>query len=71
MHPSPSVHSAAWRVIQLRGEDRLLQPLLVTGCKIWHLRPKGTFYPKIQFLNTIRKLPKGSQVICRSIFKAD
>ena len=48
-------------MVQLRGEARLLQPLLVTGCKIWHLRPSSTFYPKLQFINIVRKLPRGAQ----------
>jgi hypothetical protein len=54
--------AAAWRVVVLRGECRLIQPLLVTGCKIWHLRPKSLFYPKLQFMNSMRKLKPGSQV---------
>ena len=53
----------AWRQVTLRGQSRLLHPLLVTGCKIWHLRPEGRFYPKVQFYNTVRKLPRGSQVV--------
>ena len=60
--PCFPIPSAAWRTVRLRGEIRLVRPLLVTGCKIWHLRPESTFYPKVQFLNTIRKLPRGSQV---------
>ncbi|GAX80742.1 hypothetical protein CEUSTIGMA_g8177.t1 [Chlamydomonas eustigma] len=55
--------SAAWRVVTLRGERRLIQPLLITGCKIWHLRPKSLFYPKLQFMNTMKKLKPGSQVV--------
>ncbi len=41
----------------------MLHPLLVTGCKIWHLRPESRFYPKLQFFNTIRKLPPRAQVV--------
>jgi hypothetical protein len=58
---------AAWRTVRLRDEDRLIWPLLVTGCKIWHLRPESVFYPKVQFLNTIKKVPKGSQVTVASL----
>ncbi|GLC38231.1 hypothetical protein PLESTB_001084900 [Pleodorina starrii] len=55
--------SAAWRLVTLRGEQRLLRPLLVTGCKVWHLRPASEFYPKKQFEVTMRLLPDGAQVV--------
>ncbi|KAF5830656.1 hypothetical protein DUNSADRAFT_14221 [Dunaliella salina] len=54
---------AAWRIVTLRGKPRLLLPLLVTGCKIWHLRPQSSFYPKIQFHNALAYIPDGSQVV--------
>lgn len=54
--------AAAWHAVPLRGEQRLLHPLLVTGLKIWHLRPDSRFYPKVQFWNAIRQLPQGAQV---------
>jgi hypothetical protein len=38
----------AWREVSLRGEQRLLWPLLVTGCKVWHLRADGSFYTRAQ-----------------------
>ncbi|PNH11189.1 E3 ubiquitin-protein ligase [Tetrabaena socialis] len=60
--------SAAWRVVTLRGERRLLRPLLVTGCKLWHLRPASVFYPKAQFEAAIRMLPQGAQV-CELVAK--
>ena len=47
----------------LRGKPRLLHPLLVTGIKMWHLRPSSHFYPKVHFWNTVKLLPQGSQVI--------
>ncbi|KAG2443101.1 hypothetical protein HYH02_009515 [Chlamydomonas schloesseri] len=55
--------SAAWRHVTLRGERRLLRPLLVTGCKVWHLRPESVFYPKAQFLAAMALLPPGAQVV--------
>ncbi|KAG2427993.1 hypothetical protein HXX76_011979 [Chlamydomonas incerta] len=55
--------SAAWRHVTLRGEQRLLRPLLVTGCKVWHLRPESEFYPKTQFESAMRLLPPGAQVL--------
>ena len=54
--------AGAWRHVTLRGEQRLLRPLLVTGCKIWHMRPAGTFYPKVQLTNTLAAMPDGAQV---------
>ncbi|EFJ52545.1 hypothetical protein VOLCADRAFT_116030 [Volvox carteri f. nagariensis] len=55
--------SAAWRLVNLRGQQRLLRPLLVTGCKVWHLRPSSEFYPKKQFEVTLQLLPDGAQVV--------
>ena len=55
--------SAAWRHVTLRGERRVLQPLLVTGLKAWHLRPESKFYPKTGFENTVAALPKRAQVV--------
>ncbi|GIL62031.1 hypothetical protein Vafri_16345 [Volvox africanus] len=55
--------SAAWRIVTLRGEQRVLRPLLVTGCKVWHLRPTSEFYPKKQFEASMDLLPDGAQVI--------
>jgi hypothetical protein len=37
----------AWRKVELRGQARLLTPLLVTGLKCWHLRVESVFYPKV------------------------
>ena len=47
--------------MRLRGQQRLLAPLLVTGCKVWHLRDAGVFYPKHAWLRTIAALPDGAQ----------
>ncbi|KAK9812932.1 hypothetical protein WJX72_005941 [[Myrmecia] bisecta] len=55
--------SGAWHIAHLRTETRVLVPLLVTGCKLWHLRKEGRFYPKMAFLNTMESLPDGAQVI--------
>ncbi|KAG6548433.1 hypothetical protein Mapa_009920 [Marchantia paleacea] len=55
--------SAAWRSVCLRGKGYVLTPKLVTGLKIWHLRPESDFYPKIAFENTMKSIPDGSKVI--------
>jgi hypothetical protein len=46
----------------LRGEEVLVVPKLITGCKIWHLRREGSFYPKTSWCNTMASLPAGSEV---------
>eukprot|EP01112_Ceratiomyxa_fruticulosa_P020635 TRINITY_DN7095_c0_g2_i1.p1 TRINITY_DN7095_c0_g2~~TRINITY_DN7095_c0_g2_i1.p1 ORF type:complete len:746 (-),score=166.86 TRINITY_DN7095_c0_g2_i1:30-2267(-) len=55
--------SPAWHVISVKDEPRLLIPILVTGLKIWHLRPKSRFFPKINFLQAISSIPLNSDVI--------
>jgi tetratricopeptide (TPR) repeat protein len=55
--------SSAWRTVELDGEPHIVHPLLVTGCKIWHLRPSSRFYPKLQFFHAVAKVPRGSPVI--------
>lgn len=54
--------AGAWHTLAYNGEDRLLVPLLVTGCKIWHLRVAGCFFPKMAWLNTLQSLQDSSQV---------
>lgn len=39
----------AWHTIQVKDTPRLLHPMLVTGLKIWHMRPESKFYPKKNF----------------------
>ncbi|KAK9816213.1 hypothetical protein WJX74_009091 [Apatococcus lobatus] len=53
----------AWRHVHLQGHRRVLVPALVTGCKIWHMRDAGVFFPKASFLNTVQAIPEGSAVI--------
>lgn len=55
--------SAAWRRVCPRGKDCVLIPKLVTGLKIWHLRPESDFYPKIAFENTMKSIPDVSKVV--------
>lgn len=54
--------AGAWHHVRVRGRQRLLAPMLVTGCKVWHLREAGVFYPKHAWLHTIAALPDGAQV---------
>jgi len=53
----------AWHLMQLRGKAHLVQPLLVTGLKIWHLRPESRFFPKNNFYNVVPRAPKGSSIV--------
>lgn len=45
------------------ADGRVIHPLLVTGCKIWHLRKAGRFFPKANFNNALERVPAGSSVI--------
>ena len=47
------VNSAGIGVTSWQGNLRLLVPLLVTGLKIWHLRPTSNFFPKNNFFNAL------------------
>lgn len=55
--------AGAWRSVQVRGERRLLVPLLLTGCKLWHLRKEGIFYPKLAWQTATSALPDAAQVL--------
>ena len=48
--------------MDVAGQKILVVPLLVTGCKIWHLRPEGSFYPKSAWRTAVDAVPEGSQV---------
>ncbi|EIE19755.1 TPR-like protein [Coccomyxa subellipsoidea C-169] len=52
-----------WQRLSVGGRDVVVVPNLVTGCKIWHLREKGSFYPKTAWANTVASLPHGAWVI--------
>lgn len=54
--------AGAWRSMEVHGRQTLVVPQLVTGCKIWHLRPEGSFYPKAAWRTAVDGLPEGSQV---------
>jgi len=55
--------SLGWHHIEVAGEMRTLHPKLVTGLKMWHLRPESRFYPKVNFYNVVKTIPKGAQVV--------
>ncbi|KAK5575602.1 hypothetical protein RB653_006735 [Dictyostelium firmibasis] len=55
--------STAWTQITIQGEQRLFHPLLVTGLKMWHLRPSSKFYPKVNFYNVVPTAPPGSEIV--------
>src|SRR3990167_1118972 len=43
----------AWQTLNIQNTPRLLVPKLVTGCKIWHLRPESYFFTKLNFHNVL------------------
>ena len=53
----------AWRTVDFLGEQHLLVPRLVTGCKIWHLREASEFFPKYNFEHAVKAIPDGSPVV--------
>ena len=53
----------AYQKIEFGGSTRRIVPKLVTGLKCWHLRPESTFYPKFNFFNVVRTIPKNANVI--------
>jgi len=57
--------SAAWQVIKVDAHPRpmLLVPRLVTGLKVWHLRPSCRFFPKRNFEAAMRHIPSRANVI--------
>ncbi|GJP72797.1 hypothetical protein CLOP_g3555 [Closterium sp. NIES-67] len=59
----PLSGSSMAAVVHLRGQPRLLCPLLITGLKAWHLRPESTFFPKASFHRAMQCVPPGSEVV--------
>ena len=53
----------AWRVLALRGEERVCVPMLVTGLKQWHLRQECLFYTKEHFDRVASTVPDGADVL--------
>ena len=51
----------AWRRLESSGQ--LMRPYLVTGCKMWHLRPEGEFFPKHNFERQMDAVPNESNVM--------
>lgn len=54
--------AGGWHRLHVQGKELVVVPNLVTGCKIWHLREKGSFYPKTAWANTVASLPDGAWV---------
>ena len=49
--------------MEVAGQKMLVVPQLGTGCKIWHLRPEGSFYPKSAWHAATDAIPDHSQVL--------
>lgn len=56
-------HSLPLSWMRVAGGSVVLEPRLVTGCKMWHLREEGTFFPKYNFIQAMNSLPRESKVI--------
>jgi hypothetical protein len=55
--------SPAWDEISLNNTNYFIKPLLVTGCKIWHLRDGSLFHAKTNYYRAIELIPVGATVI--------
>jgi hypothetical protein len=55
--------SSAWQIINIKGEETVLIPKLVTGLKCYHLRPESMFFPKNNFYNVVASIPRGARVL--------
>ncbi len=64
-------HTAAWRHVKVAGEMHLVVPLLVAGCKIFHLRAEGVFYTKQHVQRLVDSLPANSKVCACFLSKLD
>lgn len=53
----------SWSSIEVKGEQRLLWPKLVTGCKMWHLNKESQFFPKANFYAVADSLERGADVV--------
>ena len=62
---------AAWSIVRVRGQPRLLVPKLVTGVKQWHLRADSDFYPKAHFHNMVSTIPDGAEVNVNDFYCRD
>ncbi|MBI2785507.1 MAG: hypothetical protein HYX60_04030, partial [Legionella longbeachae] len=55
--------SPAWDTIAINSIHYQIIPLLVTGCKIWHLRNNSTFHAKTNFYQAMEHIPQNSVAI--------
>jgi len=55
---------AAWRTVKgNNGNQFCINPVLVTGLKIWHLRKESQFYTKSSYQNSLKTIPQGATCI--------
>ena len=52
--------------MRVGGRPRVMLPQLITGCKLWHLRASGSFYPKAAWQRALAALPPGAQARCQT-----
>lgn len=51
------------RRIRIHAQNYTIIARLVTGCKVWHLRPDSCFYTRANFLAVCRSLPPRAKVV--------
>lgn len=55
--------SPAWNLIEVESKPCLIQPLLITGCKLWHLRDASHIHVKVNYVEALDSIPEGSTLI--------
>lgn len=55
--------SPAWDVLESEGKRCLIEPILVTGCKLWHLRDSSLIHAKVNYQEALNFIPDDSTVI--------
>ncbi len=55
--------SPAWNEVEIEHKKWLIQPVLITGCKLWHLRDASLLHAKVNYQEALRLIPEGSTLI--------
>merc|ERR1712000_463469 len=53
----------SWQSLTIHDSKHFTIPKLITGCKMWHLRPESNFFPKNNFYNMLDTVPNDSKTI--------
>ena len=55
--------SPGWDVIEIEHHHYMIQPVLITGCKLWHLRDGSLIHAKVNYQEALHTIPDGSTLI--------